>query len=112
MDGNIKKDRQLLITFLLLLFLASSVFLVMGLDETVRPYAGKSFFRVFFSIVVLFFLLAAGYLYKICKFFYSTLVSCLIVIVFLACFFSQFAIISFLTGVYIIWKSRGKEAPK
>jgi len=107
MEGNIKKDRQLLIAFLLLLFLTSSVFLVMGLDETSRTYAGKSFFRVFFSIVVLLLLLVAVYLYKICKLCYSSFVSWLIVIVFLACFFSQFATISFLIGIYIIWKSRG-----
>ncbi|MEK6732996.1 MAG: hypothetical protein AABY55_05150 [Candidatus Omnitrophota bacterium] len=106
MKSNIKKDRQLLIAFLLLLFLTSSVFLVMGLDETSRQYAGKSFFRVFFSIVVLLLLLVAVYLYKICRLYYSSVVSWIIVIVFIACFFSQFSLITFLIGMFIIWKSK------
>lgn len=106
MADKIRKERQLLKAFLLLLFLSSSVFLVMGLDEVSAGRVGKPFFRVFFSIVVLLLLLTSVYIYKICRPCYSPAVTWTIVIVFFACFFSQFSLVTFLIGMFIIWKSR------
>lgn len=107
MKDKIKRERQLLKAFLLLLFLSSSVFLCMGLDEMPVKYAGKFFFRAFFSIIALLLILTSVYLYKICKQYYpSSVIPWLISIVFIACFFSQFSLVSFLIGVVMIWKSR------
>lgn len=107
MEDKIKRERQLLKAFLLLLFLSSSVFLYMGLDEMSAKYVGKFFFRVFFSIIVLLLILTSVYLHKICKQYYSSpVVPWLIIIVFIACFFSQFSLVSFLIGVVMIWKSK------
>jgi RsiW-degrading membrane proteinase PrsW (M82 family) len=107
MKDNIRRDRQLLKAFLLLLLLSTSVFLFMGSDEMSAKYVGKFFFRVFFGIIILFLLLSATYIYKVCKWCYSNAaVPWIIAILFLACFFSKFATVSFIIGIFIIWKSK------
>lgn len=107
MKDKIRRDRQLLKAFLLLLFISSAVFLYVGMDEMSAKYLGKFFFRVFFSIIVLFLLVSATYLYKMCRRYYSySAVPWIIVMLFLVLFFSNFAAISFIIGIFIVWKSK------
>jgi hypothetical protein len=55
MKDNIRRDRQLLKAFLLLLLLSTSVFLFMGSDEMSAKYVGKFFSGYFLVLLYCFF---------------------------------------------------------